>query len=287
MKKIRFLLALLLFSLPAFSQQTWTNGFFPFNRFIFNPAFTALNEKLQVDAQYGINSFVYSGLPKQLQINGQYQIPSIHSGLGINAFSEVAGEGEYQRNNISLSYSYRHFIGKSQKYQMSYGLNGGYNQIIGIAYYYPYTSPTKILLSNVNIGAGTVFSAVNEKLSLGLASTNLISLSDNKYLYLSPPPNINASYRFDFRKWSIQPYVWIRTGRYNQLFAIATQFQYRWLNVGIGMNNYPNAADLFASAQITIKKHWQIGYVYHYALSGLQAGRDLRPQMLSLSYRRK
>jgi type IX secretion system PorP/SprF family membrane protein len=272
---------------PAFSQQTWTNGYFPFNRFLYNPAFTALNEKLQVDAQAGTYALSMPGSATQLQFNTQYHLPSTHSGLGINLYNETWGEGNPYRFNANLAYSYRHFVGKSHKYQMSYGLNAGYYRQNLTSYFAGWYSMEKVRFAN--LGLGLAFSEANDKFYVGMSAPIIVSIPDkNSTNYrLARFYNLSAGYRFRIRQLYIQPNLLVSFSEFGGHTSLITQFQYKWLNIGVGGNRDNYAPTVIVSAQATIKKHFTIGYTYQYSLSGLQAGRVITPQTIVLSYKRK
>lgn len=289
MKKFPFLSALLLFlSFPALAQQTWTNGYFPFNRFIYNPAFTALNEKAQVDAQLGSVQAPIPGYYKQAQVNAQFHIPATHSGIGVNVFNEVAGEGNTNRSNYNVSYAYKHFVGKNQKYQMSYGVNAGFISLsadyLGIN--------NRIHINYGSMGIGATFSTVDNKLYVGLGSSNLLFFQGVRATYNIKPYsdlNLNAGYRFDIHQFSIQPNLLVSVNNTQKYVSLSTQFQYKWLNIGLGKSYDVNASELFASIQATFKKNWTVGYVFMRRNPGLISSYSLHtyPQMLCLTYRRK
>lgn len=271
MKKIPFLSALLLLSFPALAQQTWTNGFFPFNRFIFNPAFTSLNEKIQVDAQYGKTS-------SNIQLATQFQIPSIHSGFGLH-YLRIGFTTTRQ-----LSYSYYHFLGKEKKYRLSYGANLGYNSfgyyLLDIA---GDTTNGHWTSKYTYIGSGLTFSTKDDKVYVGLASTNLLILPNKK----SNIPvekvtrlTLNAGYRFDIKEFSIQPNIMYQYYLNDNIvrltkadnFSFSNQFKYRWLNIGVGMNSNTYTSilgksqiiDYFISTRVCIIKHWTLGFEYQH-----------------------
>ena len=201
---MKFVLAILslAFMLESHAQQEMLNTMFWNNYTIFNPAATGLFYKHQANATFRDQWEGVNGAPQTWIANYNAKIDGIHGGLGANYIYEDISV--FHTTRVNVNYSYHFKVGENGI--LSAGFSGGllFNK-------YSFTPQSSVTTTTFNANAGLVYK--NDRLNIGLSTTNLNQLDYNKSFY-TPALHyyLCADYLFTLgERFDLKPQVLLRT----------------------------------------------------------------------------
>lgn len=150
--------AILLITVAAFAQQDPIYGLYLNNPLVINPAYTGINNVLEVNAGYRNQWAGFDGNPNTLNATGHISLRDNKMGLGAIIIQDNIGETK----NTSFNVTYAYRIRLSETKTFSFGMQGGFLNYK--------TDPSKISVQNpddpafapisdtkFNLGAGMIY----------------------------------------------------------------------------------------------------------------------------------
>src|SRR5688572_22602956 len=127
MKKGIIILLLVTLASAVQAQQRPMQSLYMFDPLLINPAYAGTQVQLSTTAIYRNQWVNFPGAPKTFTVTGHSGFRNSRVGVGIIAGRDEIGiHGE---NSLYLAYSYKIPIAKYSKTTISFGLQGGFNDL--------------------------------------------------------------------------------------------------------------------------------------------------------------
>lgn len=306
MKKL-YVISIMMLALPFIgkAQVYIQSTMFNFNKFVYNPASAGASGATNITSMFRAQWRSMPGAPTTFTLGCDAPIAKIRGAVGGYLINDKLGY--LASTGANLGYAFRMALGDPEEEStptLSIGaqvgvlqksLNGNIilDQTGGID---PLITQGNFSASAIvpNLGAGIYFNGPSDKYYVGVSAQDLLEPS-LKGLLLSTATvkarvprsfYVMGGYTFNLNdRMSLQPNMMIKTdGRATQL-DINTMLNVKPIVIGLGYRGLANASDLMGIVGFTISDRMFFGYSYDYALSGIQAGRDVHTHELVLSYR--
>src|SRR5687767_13222369 len=127
MKKIITIILGMVVWAGSYAQQRPIHSLYMFDPLLINPAYAGTQVQLSTTAIYRNQWVNFPGAPKTFTVTGHSGFRNSRVGVGIIAGRDEIGiHGE---NSLYLAYSYKIPIAKYSKTTISFGLQGGFNDL--------------------------------------------------------------------------------------------------------------------------------------------------------------
>ncbi|MES2558371.1 MAG: type IX secretion system membrane protein PorP/SprF [Bacteroidota bacterium] len=275
MKKLQYIIALVLLSGSLFAQQDAMYSQYMFNMLAVNPAYAGNREVLSITGLTRAQWVGLKGAPVSNTVSIDAPIRNKHIGLGAQLFNEKIGVTS--STGFYGSYAYRIRLKKST---LAFGLQGGmvhytanYTQVILDR---TTVNTDKSFKENASVlmpalGAGVFFSDDDYYIGLsvpGLFSTHItfgneIEVNKDNHLFAM------AGYVFPLNKdFKLKPSVLLKavTGAPLELDANINLWMYDRLALGL---SYRTGDAAVGMVEVQVAPNFRVGYAYDYGLTDL------------------
>lgn len=127
MRKITLIISLLIVGFAAIAQQRPMQSLYMFDPLLINPAYAGTQVQLSATSIYRNQWVNFPGAPKTFTATAHSGFRKTRVGLGLIASRDVIGiHGE---NSLYLAYSYKLPLSKYSKTTLSFGVQGGFNDL--------------------------------------------------------------------------------------------------------------------------------------------------------------
>lgn len=276
MRKIFIILALLT-SFAATAQQRPMQSLYMFDPLLINPAYAGTQAQLSATAIYRNQWVNFPGAPKTFTATAHSGFRKSRVGVGLIAGRDVIGiHGE---TSLYLVYSYKMPISRYSKTTISFGLQGGFNDLKSDYGMLDPKSQADRFFGKVdrnlswNFGAGLYLRG--EKFYAGLSvpyglNNKVVNLEDiesvaqqNRYYYLSGGYSHQASPTV-----KIIPSALIRFQEEAPLSFDVNLLTVLYDVVGFGVS-YRNIDAVVALFELQINENFHVGYSYDFTTSAI------------------
>lgn len=306
MKKL-YAISILMLALPFMgnAQVYIQSTMFSFNKFVYNPASAGASGSTNITSMFRAQWRSIPGAPTTFTLGCDAPVAKIRGGIGGYLINDRLGY--LATTGANLGYAFRMALGDAEDEStptLSIGAQLGMLQksLNGMIVLDQTGTPDPIITQGnfsssalvPNLGAGIYFSGPSDKYYVGVSAQDLLEPSLNKLLLNSATVKarvprsfyVMGGYTFNLNdRMSLQPNIMVKTdGRATQM-DVNTLLNIKPIVVGLGYRGLSNTADLMGIAGFNISDRVFFGYSYDYALSGLQAGRDVHTHELIISYR--
>jgi type IX secretion system PorP/SprF family membrane protein len=275
----------------AYAQQEVQFSQAHFNKLFYNPAFSGVNDALNVNAFYRAQWVGIPGNPEYQSITADMPIYRANSGVGIVFLNDKIGA---QKNmNIAVSYAYFLKIGEST---LSFGLTAGINQksIDGTILRAPQGQYEPNVINHdddfIPVGKVSAFAPVfglgvllkNDQYFVGISSNRILESSfnftdggKNVKIYNTRHINLQAGYLFDItNNIDLQTSLLLKSDLVEHqldlnVMVIYNEFIWGGLSYR-GYNKYSRDA-IVGLFGINVNKSLKFGYSYDFNISNLKA----------------
>jgi type IX secretion system PorP/SprF family membrane protein len=261
-----------------------------FNKLFYNPAFSGVNEALNVNAFYRTQWVGIPGNPEYQSITADMPIYRANSGIGIVFLNDKIGAE--QNTNIAISYAYITKVGQST---LSFGLSAGMNQksIDGTILRAPQGQYEPNVINHdddfIPVGKVSAFAQVfgigvllkNEQYFIGISANRLFESSYNFNengkdikIYNKRHINLQAGYLFELTDdIDLQTSILLKSDLVEHQLDLNVMIIYNdflWGGLSYrGYNKYSQDA-IVGLFGININKSIKFGYSYDFNLSNLK-----------------
>lgn len=257
--------------IPLYSQYFY-------NPFLYNPAQTGVNDKINVFFNYRKQWAGFDGAPETRTLTFDMPIAQQKAGIGFYLFSDVTNI--FSKKGGFFSYAYHlHF---SEKHRLSFGISGGvqtqkidFEKVV-------VRNPNDLLLTNNNQRAiaGDATAGIHyfiKGLSIGLSVPQLVSskfrhIDDNQKNGVQLERHYLASASYDFKfsssRFTLSPLILFRT---TDAFAeqIDAGFNFKYKDLAWIGAMYRYDADVVVAAGFKVHKSVSVGYSYDFGITDL------------------
>lgn len=274
MKKIIFILSLVIFISDISAQQDAQFSQNMFNKLANNPGFTGSNQAISVIGLFRDQWSGFEGAPQTTNLSVHAPISALRGGLGLSVFSDQ--EGEYDNTNINLSYAYQTELAGGQ---LGIGLSFGmYQSGLDGSKLNPSQSgdnsiPTSEVTGNaLDLGAGLYFNT--QDVYFGLSSLHLnepnIDVSDGSIKQIKQHYFLIAgSYHSVTPSLSLNPSIFLKSDGSSSQLDINTNLIYNdkiW-----GGLSYRLDDGIIVLAGLELMKDLRLGLAYDLVISEVNA----------------
>lgn len=312
MKKFYFACSFLFLALPfvADAQVYIQSTMFTFNKFVYNPAYAGASGYTQINSMFRAQWRNIPGAPTTFTVGADAPVAKIRGGVGGYFINDRLGY--LATSGANVGYAFRTALGDPEDEStptLAIGAQLGVLQksLNGTIILDRNGLPDPIIPQGQfsqstivpNLGAGIYFSGPQDRYYAGASVQDILEPS-LQGLVLATAPNVKArvprsyyvmgGYTFNLtndreHNITLQPNVMFKTdGRASQ-FDVNALLNVKPIVVGVGYRGIGNAADLMGIAGFNVSDRFFFGYSYDYALSGLQASRDVHTHEVVLTYR--
>ena len=277
MKKIITVACLLTVASWSYAQQRPMQSLYMFDPLLINPAYAGTQVQLSATAIYRNQWVNFPGAPKTFTATAHSGFLKSRVGVGIIAGRDEIGiHGE---NSLYLAYSYKIPLAKYSKSTISFGLQGGFNDLKSDYGKLTPKSPNDPFFGKVdrnlswNFGAGLFLRT--EKFYVGLSvpyglNNKVVDMEDiesvakqNRYYYLTAGYSYKASPILKF-----VPSTLIRFQEQAPLSIDVNLVTVLYDVVGLGIS-YRNIDAMVGMFELQINENFHVGYAYDFTTSDI------------------